>query len=414
MSTQPVLRAHVVDRIDVRRHNLSVVLRLLADHGPRSRAGIAAATGLTKATVSSLVGDLEHRGLVADIGPEADQRLGRPATLVSLDGAGVVTLGVEVNVGSVAVLGTDLAGRTVHDRRRPLDTDAGEIDTVVRTVVAEIERAITTLGRRNAAVVGVTLAIPGVVDAVRGRVVFAPNLKWRSIALGEMVRAGLGTAATHLGIDVLNEANLGALAEHRLGGYGPARNLVYLLAADGVGAGVIVDGALLRGAGGAAGEIGHTTVQVRGRTCSCGSRGCWETFIAVRGLLHETMPDQAEAVLADTRTSAEAKAAMVTARAQAADRTVIDGLRRYGRWLGIGLGNTINAFNPDVLVLGGFLPAVAPWVLPEALETVARHALVDSARVCRIELTKLGFSPSARGGAIHAAERVFANPLLIT
>lgn len=398
------------DRVDVRRHNLSLVLRLLASGGPRSRAGIAAVTGLTKATVSSLVGELIGRRLVRERGPESAQRLGRPATLVELDGSHVVTLGVEINVGHVGVLGADLRGNAVYERRRPLAIEASDVDRVVSLVVEEINRAAGFLHDRHCMVAGVTLAIPGVVDDDRGVVTFAPNLAWRGVHLRQLLAGRLHVTGEPA---MFNEANLGALAEHRVGGHGAVQDLVYILAGDGVGAGVIVGGNLLLGVGGGAGEIGHTTVQARGRLCTCGARGCWETLIAARGLLHDTLPDEAEAMLADSKLTAESRVAKVTARAHAKDRAVIDGLTAYGRWLGIGLANVVNTFNPSVIVLGGFLPDIAPWVLPEALETLVRNALAESARTCRIELTRLGFSPSARGATIHAAERVFADPMVV-
>ena len=398
------------DRVDVRRHNLSLVLRLLASGGPRSRAGIAGVTGLTKATVSSLVGELIGRRLVREVGPEAGQRLGRPATLVELDGGHVVTLGVEINVGHVGVLGADLSGNPVYERRRPMAVDSSAVEQVVPIVVEEINRAVDSFQDRNTMVAGVTLAIPGVVDDECGVVTFAPNLAWRGVHLRQLLAGRLHVPGR---LAMFNEANLGALAEHRAGGHGPVDNLVYILAADGVGAGVIIGGSLLLGVGGGAGEIGHTVVQARGRLCSCGARGCWETLIAARGLLRETLPSQAEAMLDDPKLTAESRIAKVTARAHAKDAAVISGLRTYGRWLGIGLANVVNTFNPSVIVLGGFLPDVAPWVLPEAVATMVRNSLAESARTCRIELTRLGFSPSAKGAAIQAAERVFADPTLV-
>ncbi len=409
-SWPPPPGAQGADRLDIRRHNLSVVLRLLAAGGPRSRAGLATSTGLTKATVSSLVGELMSRRLVRERGPEGGQRLGRPATLVELDGSHVVTLGVELNVGHVRVLGADLRGRSVYEHRQDLHGDTRRVDEVVDQLVVQVNQAVDDLVARQCIVAGASVAIPGIVDGERGVVTFAPNLAWRGVPLRQLLA---GRLRLPVELALFNEANLGAVAEHRAGGHGAADDLVYILAADGVGAGVIVGGALVLGVGGAAGELGHTTVQARGRRCTCGSRGCWETLIAARGLLHETMPDRADGLLSGGRLSADDVVAAVTAAAHAKDGAVLEGLRSYGRWLGIGLANVIDTFNPGVVVLGGFLPDIAPWVLPAAQEAVIRHSLADSARACRIELTRLGFSPSAKGGAIVAAERIFADPTVV-
>lgn len=398
------------DRLDVRRHNLSLILRMLEDQGPRSRAGLAAVSGLTKATVSSLVAELTSRRLVREVGPESDQRMGRPATLVALDEGHLVTLGVEVNVGQLTLVAADLHGRPVHEERSALRVDVADADAAVPLIARRINDEIARLRAEQRIPVGVTVAVPGIVDVERGVVTFAPNLGWRGVALR---RSLLALLAPEVSLAVMNEANLGALAEHRLGGHGSCRDLVYVLATDGVGAGVIVDGVLLHGAGGAAGELGHTTIQARGQLCNCGSRGCWETLIGLRGLLGATVPADADELYADRTIDAEAKVAVVTARARAHDRAVIDGLRAYGRWLGLGLANAIDTFNPSVIVLGGILPDLAPWALPEAIDTVTKHSLTDSARACRIELTRLGFAPSARGAAVHAAERVFADPTVV-
>ena len=404
-----------VDRIDVRRHNLSLILRLLADEGARSRAALAQTTGLTKATVSSLVAELIGRRLVREVGLEVDQRVGRPATLIEVDGTEVVSLGVEINVSHIGLLGIDLAGRSVYTRRRALTVGSTAVDQVLPVLVDELNAARAAIAAGGGQLVGVTIAVPGVADAARGLVTFAPNLEWRGVPLLALLGEAMGDLPP---LAMSNEANLGALAEFRLGRHsvdrhGQPTSLVYVLAADGVGAGMVIDGNLVHGACGVAGEIGHTVVQPRGKVCSCGNRGCWETLIALRGLLHAALPEQAEEILADRTTSTEDKVAIVTAKARANDPGVLAGLRGYARWLGIGLANVINTANPHVIVLGGFLPEIAPWVLPAAMETVVHNALGDSARVCHVELTGLGVSPPLRGAAIHAGERVFDDPTTI-
>jgi predicted NBD/HSP70 family sugar kinase len=399
-----------VEHLHVRRHNLSLVLRLLASQGPRSRAGVAAVSGLTRATVSSLVADLIARGLLKELGPGSDQRVGRPATMLQVDGAKVVTIGMEIDVGFTSVLANDLAGNSVYRRRCPIGGASLQFDDLVPTLVSELRRAIEVVESEGRRVVGLTVAVPGIADVEHGVVTHAPNLGWRKVPLGERLHAALGE---HLPITVDNEANLGALAEYRVGPRSGTNHLVYLLAAHGVGAGVIIGGEVFRGASGAAGEVGHTTVQPGGLQCACGSIGCWETTVSLRALLDGVVPDQAAKILADRRLSPEEKLAVVIARAQADDPLAIAGLRTFGRWLGIGLANIIDSFNPQAIVLAGFLPMVAPWVLPEALAAVRANSLADSAEGCSIELSSLGFSAAALGGAIHASERVFTSPHLV-
>lgn len=399
-----------MDHLHVRRHNLSLVLRLLAMHGPRSRAGVADVSGLTKATVSSLVAELIDRGLAKDVGPTSDQRMGRPGTLVQLDGSRVVTLGMELDVGFVSVLANDLAANTVYQRRRPVVATSTAFNDLLPVVVREVRRAIDAVEAQGARVAGLTVAVPGICDIDRGVVRRAPNLRWQDAPLGERLSAEFGST---LSIAIDNEANLAALAEYHVGASAGAAHLVYVLAVNGVGGGVIVDGELFRGASGAAGEVGHMTVQPKGAPCACGSTGCWETTVGLRALLYDAVPDLASGLLRDSRLSPEAKVAPVLARARANNPIALKGLKKFGRWLGVGLSNVVDTFNPEVIVLGGFLPSVAPWTMDEAHKAFVANSMAESAAVCRIELTTLGFAAGALGGTIHAAERLFLDPTLV-
>jgi predicted NBD/HSP70 family sugar kinase len=399
-----------VEHLHVRRHNLSLVLRVLATLGPRSRASLAEVTGLTRATVSSLVSDLIDRGLVKDVGLTGDQRVGRPATLVQLDGSRVVTVGMELDVGFISVLGKDLSGATVYQRRRPVTGASTAFPDLLPVMVRELRRAIVAVEAGGGRVAGATIAIPGIVDMDDGVVRRAPNLGWLDAPLGERLAAEFG-AAFPISID--NEANLSALAEYRAGASAGVSHLVYLLAVNGVGSGVVVDGEIFRGVSGAAGEVGHMTVQPKGARCACGSVGCWETTIGLRALLHNAVPDLAAGLMRDSRLSPEAKVAPVLARARANNPIAIRGLRKFGRWLGVGLSNVVDSFNPEVVILGGFLPSVAEWTMGETMKAFLANSMPETAAACRIELTSLGFTAGALGGTLLASERLFADPTLV-
>jgi predicted NBD/HSP70 family sugar kinase len=412
-SPAPGLRDQPVEHLHVRRHNLSLVLRLLASDGPRSRAGIAAVTGLTRATVSSLTSELTALGLVRELGPDADHRRGRPATLLELDGSHVVTVGVELNVGSIEIYVRDLGGRPVL-QRRVAQSASGAADPaeLVEVLGREITDAIRTIDAEGRHLSGLTVAVPGVVDIERGSVRFAPNLGWRDVRLLDEIRRIVGPRVA-LWLD--NEANLGALAEFRTGSQAGTRNLVYLLVENGVGGGLIVDGALQRGASGAAGEIGHMTIQPsEGRLCACGGRGCFETVVGLPALLHATVPELADGILADRQLESEARTAAVIDAARSGDNVALAGLADWAVWVGIGVANLIDLFDPEAVVLAGHLCLLAPWVLRTVVETAAAHSLPGSLRSCRIEVSSLGFSAAALGGAIHAAERIFTDPTLIS
>lgn len=396
-----------VEHMHVRRHNLSLVLRLLAGGGPRSRADLAKVSGLTRATVSSLVADLIDRGLVRELGPGSEQRIGRPATLLDLDGAHVVTIGVELNVAYTSVQVNDLSGVTLYQRRRPITEASTDVESLIPILVNEINRGVSAAEDGQRRVVGISVAVPGVVNSVTGVVILAPNLGWRNVPLLALLAAELDG---RIPLTLDNEANLGALAEYRNGHVAGSSHLVYVLVSTGVGGGIVVGGTLLRGVSGAAGEIGHMTIDEHGVRCGCGSLGCWETVVGLQPVLRAAVPDLADELMADHHLSIEARVAAVVARARAHDEVALAGLRQVGHWLGMGLANVVDLFNPDTVVLAGLVVDLAPWMMPSALAAFAAHTLADSAQHCRVELSTLGFSAAGLGGALLAAERVFADP----
>lgn len=396
-----------VEHMHVRRHNLSLMLRLLAGAGPRSRADLAKVSGLTRATVSSLVAELIDRGLVRELGPGAEQRIGRPATLLDLDGAHVVTIGVEFSAAYTSVQANDLSGVAVYERRRPITETSNDVESMVSILVNEINCAVHAAENGKRRVVGISVAVPGIVNSATGVVILAPFLGWRNVPLLALLAAELDTRVP-LAFD--NEANLGALAEYRSGHLAGAPNLVYVLVSAGVGGGIVVGGNLVRGASGGAGEIGHMTIDEAGGLCGCGSRGCWETFVGLKPVLRAAVPDLADDLMNDHYLSIEASVAAVVARARERDAVALAGLRQIGHWLGLGLANVVDLFNPDTVVLAGLVVDLAPWLMPSAMAALAANTLADSAQHCRVELSTLGFSAAGLGGALLAAERVFADP----
>lgn len=266
----------------VRRHNLTLVLGQIADGEPLSRAAVAAATGLTRGTVSSLVDELLAAGLVTELAAPRGTP-GRPASPLQLNRAGPAGLGIEIGVDHVGACVVDLAGalrtlRTVASDHRdapPSVAMAAAVD-LAREVVVET-------GLR---VAGVVVAVPGIVDP--GGVLWrAPNLpRWTDVAADELFTPLLTGPPFQVGtsVGVGNEADLAALGE-RWAGDAPA-DMIYVSGDIGVGGAVIMDGELFGGGGGRAGEIGHVVVDPTGPSCRCGGRGCLERVAGLEALLH--------------------------------------------------------------------------------------------------------------------------------
>ena len=261
---------------DVRRHNLSLVLGEVA-RSPRSRAALAGETGLNKSTVSSLVAELCDLGFLRDSGQERSGAVGRPAQNVELDPEGPFVLGLEINVDYLAVWATDLGGAVLHrtftasDNRDEPESVAARLEQLARHALDEP----FACGREP---VASAVAVPGIVGH-SGEIVVAPNLYWEDVPLAGMLSDELGP------LSVENEANLGALAELSEGAGREFADFVYLSAEVGIGAGIVLDGELFRGAHGFGGEIGHLTIDPSGPPCPCGSRGCLERLAGQDALL---------------------------------------------------------------------------------------------------------------------------------
>ncbi len=393
----------------VRRHNLALVLQLLSEHGQLSRAAIASTTGLTRATTSSLVADLMERGLVRELGVAADQRMGRPATMLEVDGSHAAAIGMELNVGAMTTSVLDLGGRVLFERRRPMRSEQRPSNEIVVEVLREIDEVRGHLD--GVAIIGIGLAIAGLVDSRTGVVHVAPNLGWRNEPFGELLRAAMHDAGlVDVPIILDNEANFGAFAELTQGGAVGVDDFIYLLGEAGVGGGVVSGGRLMRGATGYAGEIGHMTLVRDGDPCGCGSHGCWETLVGLTPMLRRAVPDIADRVADDDSLNPEAKIAFIVERAEAGDQTALCTLHEVGEWLGIGVGNLIDMFNPSLVIIAGALAEVAPWVIPPAHEVLRDHTVASNEAGCVIETSSLGFRAASLGAALQCIQRVRDDP----
>lgn len=391
----------------MRATNLAVVLRYVRGHAPCSRADIAAATGLNKATVSSLVTDLLERRLVRETGL-TENRIGRPATMLVLDGTAYAAVGLEVNADYLTAVALDLAGSRLLSWRRSfagLNVPPGK---AVAAVTALARRALAKVTTHERRVLGLTVGVPGLVDPT-GVVRVAPNLGWQEVDLRGQLAAALPDGDQQLfPISVDNDANLAATAEHRWGAYAGTANLAYLTGAVGIGAGVITDGRLLRGAHGFTGELGHVPLDPAGPVCGCGRRGCVEALAGVAGLLRRANPDS---FTGGTPTDWEPEIAEVARRARAQDKVTLDALAEVGTWLGQGAAVLANVVNPEVIILGGYFVPLAQWLLPPAQAELASRTLAPDAGGARIVASTFGHEAAATGGAATILAAVDAGNL---
>jgi predicted NBD/HSP70 family sugar kinase len=381
----------------VRRRNLGAILRRIHLGGPASRSELAEWTGLNRSTVGDLVGDLVERGLVRERRAHSTGVPGRPSPIVEIEPRRLVVLAIEIYPDDLGAALVGLGGSILERVRQPRAprTRAAEED------IARLSEMCWPLLASPAAagLHAVSVALAGVVRG-DGLVVVAPNLEWRETAIAAPLRAALDVEAP---VFVANDADLATLAELTRGAGVGSRDFVGLWGEVGVGAGIVVDGSLIRGRGGFAGEVGHMPVRPGGRPCHCGSRGCWETEVGEDAVL------RAVGIEGD---GGPAVVDRIVAAAEAGDRRTLDGLQSIGRWLGIGLVSLANTLDPDRIALGGMFARFHPYVRESIASELARRRWMAAGHV-EIVAARLREDAPLLGAAEAALESVLEDPTTI-
>ena len=367
------------------------VLRLIWQQRRISRAEIAQQAGLSRSTVSEVVGELLPTGLVAEVGAGPSRGGRRPIIIEFRDDAGVI-LGVEMGAAHVGVALTDLRGRVLAWRSagHPVRTDP----VGTRALVADLcEQCLAEAGEGRP-LVGVGVAVPSPVnpsDPSGLSTVVMPE--WQG-------RLGFDEVADRLGVPLMvdNDANLGALAEHWWGAGRDVDDFAYIKLATGIGCGYVIDGDVYRGSTGVAGEIGHLAIAPQGKQCVCGLRGCLVTLVGAAALVARTgelLPEYPDSALAGRRVTMGDLEAAALAGDALAQRVATEAAGH----LGIALAGLLNLMNPSMVVLGGDLAGLGELLLEPVRETVARRTLVSSVSAAELRTSELGPRSVAMGAA---------------
>ncbi len=383
---------------EVRRRNVSTLLRYVHVHGATSRTELTTVMQLNRSTIGALTADLAQAGLIREEVPVrvAGSGAGRPSLLVLPRVERVYVLAFEIGVDHLIAARVGLGGSVLD--RRELHRLRG--DYALDDVVGHLGRfAAEMLGRAeaDAVCVGVGGAIAGVVRESDGLVRFAPNLGWVDEPLGAALGAMLSELGIKAHIRVANDADLGALSEHVRGVAAASSDVVYLTGEVGVGAGIIAGGQPLHGAGGYGGEIGHMVVNPAGRLCRCGARGCWETEIGEKAILDA----------AGNPEGPRSTVSGVVAAVAGGDPRAVAAMRYVGEWLAIGVGNVVNILNPEIVIFGGMLRELFPAVEEQLRALLLSSGLAAPREQVRLVMPGLG----ADSTLIGAAELAFT-PLL--
>ena len=324
----------------------------------------------------------------------------------------------EVEKHRLPVLAVDLGGTKIMTA---VISDSGQVlaEDVCPTQAAEgvssvIERLFTAVDRllsQNITEIsqlgGIGIAAAGAIDSGRGLITFSPNLPgWRDVPLGDMVREKY-----RVDVFLVNDASAAALGEHRFGAGRGVSNLVLLTLGTGIGGGIIINGEMYLGACGSAAEIGHMVIDVNGPECACGNRGCLETLASgtavARDAIRRISQGEQSSLFAMVRGKIEdITAAKVGEAARNGDTLALDVLSRAGTYLGVGMANLVNIFNPEMIVLGGGMAEQEELFIEPARRVVAEKAFQVSAQAVRIVTAQLGNEAGIYGAAVFALEQV--------
>lgn len=398
-------RSGRLDQTHMRAANMGLILRQLQIHGGRSRATLAAETGLSKATTSGLIADLAQRGLVREGEVNRAGAVGRPGLTVSLDGRRVAGLGMEISIDYVVVTVVDLAGRVIRESVTPMDVPRLAVDVVLDRVAAIARRLLESLRSAGYIVVGFTVAPPGVIDYEAGAVRFAPNLGWRGVALAAELADRLGPECPEIQLE--NDAKLAAVAEYAAYADSEVQDLVYLSGEVGVGAGIIAEGRLVKGWSGFSGEVGHLALGPPDLQCSCGRRGCWELAVGLHHFLRMAGPEGD--VIHDSSRSMDDRLEVLHERAAAGDERTLEALGSIAEDLIRGLSVLVDVLNPRIIVLGGYFASFADQLVAPITAALDLRRMDEGSEVI-VAASALGLSAASRGGALAALEAVFEDP----
>lgn len=376
---------------DLRRTNRSAVLREQLLSGETTRQVLADRTGLSLATVGLVIAGLLRERLVVEVGTQ-DSDGGRPRTLLRMSADHGVAVGVDVGEDVIRVEAFDLRWQTKGTVLLPRDRELGDSRSVVDLIGQGVTRVIAEAGLDSRKLLGVGVGVSGIVERGPDALVHDVAPGWDSVPLGRMLREQLGVP-----VHVDNGAKTMGQAEMWFGAGQGSRDAVVALLGTGVGAAVFADGRLYRGSQSSAGEWGHTPIVVGGRTCRCGSRGCLEAYIGGSALLDRWTEIggayQAEALGDEARL----RAILGGSPADSHRGRLIEEISDY---LGAGLATLINLFNPERIVLAGWVGLLINRAILEAVKArAAAYALRQPFDSVDITLGRLGIDAVALGAA---------------
>ncbi|MDQ6594947.1 ROK family protein [Bacillus salipaludis] len=366
----------------VKKNNKALVLQLIMEKEPISRADIAQISGLNKTTVSSLVNELLEEELIYESGA-GESSGGRRPVILHFNKVAGYAIGIDIGVNYVLSVLTDLKGNILIERNQFVNrTPYPSIMSIVQNM---IQALMDEMPGSRYGIVGIGVGVPGIVHK-EGVILLAPNLGWTNIQLKNDLEK-----LYQVPVIIENEANAGAFGEQQFGAGQDFQNIIYVSAGIGIGVGIILNKELYQGKNGFSGEMGHMIIDHNGKPCSCGSRGCWETYASEHALLEmaDNKPDSLEALIEEAKNGKENAQNL---------------FNQIGIYLGYGINNIINTFNPDQIIIGNRLALAKEWIEQPIRTTIKSHALEYNQNELQVDFSKLEKYSAALGVSAFVIE----------
>ena len=388
----------------VQKINRALVLNLIKDKGSISRADISKITKLTRSTVSSIVDYLIKKDLIKEIGLTSSG-VGRKAILLELNSKAYYSIGVDLGTLHTTVAITDLLGRVETKIEYPTDCQQDK-DRIIEKLIATIHNIINNFGIKWKKIAGIGVAAPGLIDK-KGTMLITPNFGWKDIRLGDILKKEF-----HIPVFADNNVNAMALAESEFGKGQGVKNFVFINVGIGIGAGIVINEELFHGESNCTGEIGHTTVDYNGPKCSCGNNGCLEVMASGPATAKRAIKaiKEGEKSLISELVNYELNqisAEIVATAANQGDKLGRSIMEETGEYLGTGVANIINLFNPELVIVGGGVAQAGDLIFEPLKKAVQKRAFSVSAEVAKIIPVSLGKDCTVIGAAALVLKEIF-------
>jgi N-acetylglucosamine repressor len=384
-----------------REINRQIALNLVREHQPLSRADLARRMSVGRSLVTSLVNELLDESLIYE-GATVEAPRGRKPKMLHVRTQDRLVVAVDVRFSRTYLMLSDFDGTQIA--LESFDTVFAP-DGLVKELVMRTRRLLHSYGASGNCE-GIGLVIPGMVDRRTKRILSSPQLGWRNVDIHEALTQGTG-----LPVHVENAPIACAMAQMWLGQRGNGSgDFVYVTIGDGVGAGVVIGGEVVRGKGNTVGEFGHVPLFRDGPRCLCGARGCLEAYTSnlatlSRYLNHEFSPTEAQILLRQSRLTISD----VLTRARTGDQRAIEAVEQTGTYLGMGVATIVNALNPGHIHIGGEITAAWDVIKPRIQAEIQKRALTETAADTPI-IPEVGSYPRLRGAIALVAAPTFAAP----